>query len=302
MELLVAMTISVVVMAAIYGTFKSQEDAFVIQDQVTAMQQNLRGARYTITRDLQMVGYYTDFDTRTYTTIDWDPTFAGLEAVRPILYGRNNDSGAGVDVKPGTDVLVIVKASNDPADSRLLTGGDAVGSNTLSLNPFDINLDAATFKFGLLVKADLTRAEIFQVQSKAGNAVTFTANLQENYGAGDQVIRADVILYKINEDALHPSLQRRNLGNDLGYQTIAENIDNLQFRYVLNTGAVVDNPAGQEPNIRAVQFFLLARTNNINRGYTNPNTYTMADQAVTPNDGYRRKLLTSLVKTRNVGL
>jgi len=302
-ELLVAMVIGLVVMGAIYGTFKSQGDAFVIQEQLTAMHQNLRGAMYVMTRDIQMAGYMTNFDTSNYTNIDWDPTLAGNEAIRPLIYGRNNDDGSGIDVKPGTDVMVIVKASNAPSDSRQLTASDPVDATTLTLSPFDINLDAATFKFGILVKSDLSRAEVFEVTSKAGNVLTFKNSLQENYGTGDRVYRADVIIYKVNiNDPLHPGLQRENLGNDQGFQIVAENIDNLQLRYILNDGTIIDNPAGQEVNVRAVQVFLLARTDQINRGYTNNNTYTMGDQAPTPNDGYRRKLMTSIIKTRNIGL
>jgi type IV pilus assembly protein PilW len=300
-ELLVAMVISLVVMGAIYGTFKSQQDSFVIQDQVTAMQQNLRSAMYTMSRDIQMAGYITNFDSTTYTTIDWDPSLAGNETIRPLIYGRNNDDGSGVNVKPGTDVIVIVKASNDPADSRQLTGGDTVTATTLALSPFDLNLDAAVYRFGVLVKSDLSRAEVFEISSKATNTLTFTNSLQESYGNGDWVYRADVIIYKIDGNANNPSLLRQNLGNDNGFQIIAENMDNLQLQYVLANGTTVDSPA-QWADVRAVQVCLLARTDHINRGYTNTKTYTMGDQAITPNDGYRRKLLTSLVKTRNVGL
>lgn len=307
-ELLVATVISLVVIGAIYGTFKSQEDSFVIQDQVTAMQQNLRAAMYTMSRDIQMAGFITNFDTTTHTLIDWDPTLAGNEAIRPLIYGRNNDDGSGIDVKPGTDVIVIIKAGNEPTDFRQLTSADAVTNTTLTLNPFQnsvgtpLNLDDTTYKFGVLLKSDLSRAEVFEVQSKAGSTLTFSNNLQESYGTGDWVYRADVVIYKVNEDANHPSLLREDLGNDNGFQVVAENMDNLQIQYVLADGTTVDDPAGQEANVRAVQVCLLARTDHTNRGYTNNNSYTMGDQVITPNDGYRRRLLTSLVKTRNVGL
>jgi type IV pilus assembly protein PilW len=301
LELLVAMVISLVVMGAIYGTFKSQQDSFVIQDQVTAMQQNLRAALYAMNRDIQMAGYITNFDSRTYTTTDWDPTLAGNEVIRPMIYGRNNDDGSGNNVKPGSDVLVVVKASNDPADRRQLTGADTVTNTSLTLNPFDLNLDASTYEFGVLVKSDLSRAEIFEITTKSTNTVNFTNGLQESYGAGDWIYRADVIIYKIDEDANHPSLLRQNLGDDNGFQIIAENMDDLQLRYVLADGTTVDTPV-QWADVRAVQVSLLARTDNINRGYTNTNTYNIGDQAITPNDGYRRKVLSSLIKTRNIGL
>jgi len=86
---------------------------------------------------------------------------------------------------------------------------------------------------------------------------------------------------------------------------VAEDIDNLQVQYVMADGSTVDDPSlttGGWANVRAVQVCLLARTEHINRDYTNTKTYTMGDKTITPGDGYRRKLLTSLVKTRNIGL
>ncbi|MBW1613842.1 MAG: PilW family protein [Deltaproteobacteria bacterium] len=54
--------------------------------------------------------------------------------------------------------------------------------------------------------------------------------------------------------------------------------------------------------MRAVEISLLARTANTNRGYIDPNTYSIGDVNYNPNDAYRRKLLCSIVKTRNIGL
>ena len=303
-ELMVAMAISLVVMGAIFLTFKSQQDSYVVQAQITATQQNLRSAMYMLTRDIQMAGYYTNFDTNTYTTIDWDPTLGGNETTRPLIYGRNNDDGSGNDVKLGTDVIVIIKASNNSNDSRQLTGSDTIGTNTITLSPFDIDLDDSGSRFGLLIKDNLSRAEIFEITSKAGTTVTLTNNLLESYTAGDRIFRADVIIYKVDEDSDNPSLRRANLGNGgATFNVIAENIDNLQFRYLLSDGTWTNNTAGQEPNVRAVEISLLARTANTNRGYTDNNTYWMGGANVGPvGDAYRRKLLCSIVKTRNIGL
>jgi len=55
-ELLVAMTISLVVMAAIYYTYTSQQRTFVVQDQVAAMQQNLRASLHAIKQEIRVAG------------------------------------------------------------------------------------------------------------------------------------------------------------------------------------------------------------------------------------------------------
>src|SRR4030042_4948567 len=108
-ELLVAVALGMVILAGLFRTFKVQHDSYVIQDQVSAMQQNLRTAMYMITRDLQMVGYYTNFD-RNNRTLDWDDDGTN-QAGRPLIFAVNNATGA--DIKAGTDVIVIVKAGSE---------------------------------------------------------------------------------------------------------------------------------------------------------------------------------------------
>ncbi len=303
-ELLIAMAISLVIMGAIFLTFKSQQDSYVIQDQVTATQQNLRSAMYMLTRDIQMAGYYTNFDTDTYT-MDWDDLDGDNEVIRPLIYARNNVAdGGGDNIKDNTDVIVIVKASSE---GRALVAGEAATAGTITLTTRDLDgdgnddLNNTGKKYGLLVKEDLSVAEFFEVDSAAGN-ITPPGGLTQNYDLGDLIFRADVIIYRVDEDAANPALRRRNLGSDNGYRVVAENIDNLQFRYLLSDGTWTNNPAGQEPNVRAVEISLLARTANTNRGYIDPNTYSIGGVNYNPNDAYRRKLLCSIVKTRNIGL
>lgn len=55
-ELLVAMTIGLVVMAGVSMTFRSQQRSYLVQEQVAAMQQNLRAAMYHMEREIRMAG------------------------------------------------------------------------------------------------------------------------------------------------------------------------------------------------------------------------------------------------------
>jgi len=307
-ELMVALAISLVVMGAIFLTFKSQQDSYVIQDQITAMQQNLRSAMYMLTKDIQMAGYYTNFDGNQYT-MDWDDLDGDNEIIRPLIYARNNLNVAGDNIKDNTDVIVIVKASSK---TRPLAGTESATGSNVDASLRDVDTLVAG-KCALLVKENLSRAEFFQVQEDAG-PMNLTISLVENYVEYDLIYRADVIIYYVddeddpgdandNDDPAHPKLRRKNLGSNQGAQVVAENIDNLQFRYLLSDGTWTNNPAGQEPNVRAVEVSLLARTANINRGYTDTNSYNIGDNPnPNPNDNYRRKLLSSKVKTRNIGL
>ena len=55
-EILVALVLSIIVMAAIYSTFHSQQKSYMVQEQVAAMQQNLRAAMFYMEREIRMAG------------------------------------------------------------------------------------------------------------------------------------------------------------------------------------------------------------------------------------------------------
>jgi len=295
-ELLVAMAIATVILTAIFSTFKSQQDSYVVQSQLAMTQQNVRGAMQLISRDIQMAGYYTNFET-SIITMDWDGMGAN-ESMHPIIYARNNISAAGDDIKDNTDLVVIVKASME--DGRQLALGEAASGTTASSTLRDAG-NLTQDKYALLVKNDLSRAEFFRVTNSTG-IINLSKSLLESYSEDDWIFRADIIIYYVDDaDPAHPNLMRRNLGNNEQAQVMAEDIDNLQFRYVLEDGSMTDS-GFNERDVRAVEIYLLARTRNIIRGYTDPNTYNMGSMNVTPIDGYRRKLLKALIKTRNIGL
>jgi len=306
-ELLIAVALGLVILAGLFRTFKVQQDSYIIQDQVSAMQQNLRAAMHFITRDLQMAGYYTNFD-RNNRQLDWNDLDGdsnpanNMETGRPLLFAVNNASTAGI--KANTDVIVIVKAGSE---GRTLTAGEGSSGGAISLSNRDFDGDGTADlnntgkKFGLLVKEDLSFADFFQVDSASGS-INPPAGLTENYTSGDTVYRTDIIIYRVTDDAARPCLVRKNLGDDSGYQVIAENIDNLQFRYLLNDGTWTNDPAGNQARVRAVEVLLVARTAFVQRGYRDTSSITFGTETISVNDSYRRKTLNSLVKTRNVGL
>jgi len=54
--------------------------------------------------------------------------------------------------------------------------------------------------------------------------------------------------------------------------------------------------------IRAVRVWLLARTKTPILKYTDNNTYVVGNRRITPNDNYKRELLVTTIKCRNLGL
>jgi prepilin-type N-terminal cleavage/methylation domain-containing protein len=296
-EILVTIPLALLIIAGIYRTFKIQQDSYLIQDQATVMQQNLRGALYLITRDLLMAGFLSGLDTHPHN-VNWDAK-SGTADKRPIIIGRDNVHIQGDDVKDDTDTIVIVKASDE--GRSLKTGESAIGDQVF-LSSMDVDLNTEGKKFGILVRQDYSIADFFEVKSVAGNKITVSSGLSETYGPEDFIYRADVISYRIDEKN-PPHLLRANTGQYNGYQVVAENIENMQVRYQLSDGMWTDDPSGMEPLIRAVQVLLLGRTEKSQRGYRDTETYTLANSVPSnPNDARRRKILSTIVKTRNLGL
>jgi len=323
-EILVAIAITVVVMGSIFYAFKSQQDSYVVQSQVTTMQQTLRGGMYMLTRDVQMAGYYTSFDPEDYT-MDWDNLDGDTETIRPLLYVQNDVTGV-TGIRNNTDMIVIVKA--DIEKGRELEsddwGKEGYTSITLTSWKDENDIDRAArdldgdgdsdpdIKEGycaVIIQDDLSRAEFFEVTNNS-DTVTISKSLSETYSQGARIHRADVIKYYVDDDPDRPGLRRHNLGNnESGGQLVAENIENLQIRYQLDTGTWVDDPHNPPSytaaNVRAVQIFLVARTDNPIRGWGDTDTYPMwAGATYTPptaDSGYRRKTLCSITEIRNLG-
>jgi prepilin-type N-terminal cleavage/methylation domain-containing protein len=135
-ELIVVMAIAMIVMGSIFMTFKSQNDSYVVQTQVAATLQNARAAMDMLTRDIQMTGFYANFDGAFYT-MDWDNMDwegdASDDTMRALILAKNNNAAGSDDgILDGTDLIVIVKASQDSNDGRALVPGETASGTTAS--------------------------------------------------------------------------------------------------------------------------------------------------------------------------
>ena len=170
-ELLIAIAISLILMAAIFMTFKSQHDSFVVQTEVAVTLQNARAAMNMLTRDIQMAGFYSNFDGFSYTmdwdNVDWEGNTSDDTARSLILAKNNNAAGSNDGIMDGTDLIVIVKASQDANDGRPLVAGEMASGTSASASLRDAG-NLTTGMWVLFVKADLTRAEFVRVTNDAG--------------------------------------------------------------------------------------------------------------------------------------
>ncbi len=127
---------------------------------------------------------------------------------------------------------------------------------------------------------------ITQVQESASHIQHNTMDLSKCYPQGSILMAMELYKYYIDDttDSLHPKLMV--VHSEPTPQVFAENIEDLQFNYSLANGVFTDTPP-IGTIVREVNITLKARTDKKDLQF--------------PGE-YRRRVLTSNVKVRNLGL
>ena len=263
-ELIVAMAMAVIVMGALYSTFKSQQDSYVNQEVVAEMQQNLRAALYMMARDIRIAGY--------------DPSEladAGIVSAGPNSINFTFDINDGIDNDADGTV--------DEIDEPIISDSDVTDANENITYSLDTT-DAANPK--LVRNAGGGDQPVADYIDEVGFAYAF-----DNDG-DDQVDTSGggFIIWAIDSDG------DGNL--DLNLDTNDDGVIDTND----STAGVALAPQVDIDRIRAVKIWLLARTGKVDRSFTNSTTYVVSDQQLQYNDNFRRRLLTTAISCRNMSL
>ena len=141
-ELLIAMTIGLIILAALSSTFLMQRKAYDVQEQIVEMVQTARAAMDMMTREIRMAGY--------------DPTGAGFDGIiynagqlqiRADLDGDGNTDGSNEDI-------IYTHDTTDLQIDRNTGGGN---------QPFAENIQSFTFDY----------------LDSAGSSTTATADIRQ---------------------------------------------------------------------------------------------------------------------------
>jgi type IV pilus assembly protein PilW len=227
-ELLVALTISGILVAGVYRTFVSQQHTYTVQEQIVDMQQNVRLAINRMTRELRMAGF-------------------GRVAS---FFANGGKHGAfqHVVTPVGGNKVTVVGAYQA---ITTLSANATSGSKTIQVN------DASGFNTGLKQYLSINGTESLQIQKITGNQIDFQGGTQlaDDHLAGEPIFLVMAITYSLGVSEGKSALLRDdNLGQ--GPQPVAENIDDLQFAYLDSNG----NPTANPDDIRMIQVTIIART------------------------------------------
>ncbi|MFH0809560.1 MAG: PilW family protein [Pseudomonadota bacterium] len=280
-EMLVAMTIAAVVLAMAAGVYRRQEHSYQLQNEIMERQQNGRIALDAIMHDLRQAGHITCLQTSATIDYDGDGNFENILNAQDSF--GSPPAGGG-----GTDAVTIVYGRLP----HLLASGPPTMEFTSSatqsvvLGSLDLDADGAN-DFGLAapgipampfgVAYDFVHSVAFTITG--GGTTLTTAGPMEDFPSGTYVSPVSAIRYWVDDtntegavdalDPIRPRLVRQNFGCDLGEETVAEGVTNLQIQYGVDTNndgaidAFVDSFApvttATERDVIAVQVWILVR-------------------------------------------
>ena len=259
-ELLVALVVTGILVAAVYRTFTGQQKTYTVQEQVVDMQQNVRAVINRMMREIRMAG------------------FGNVSMVLPVTLGGRTFNNVVNPDNPVAGSLTIVSATG----STTLTGIPA--SNQVTVNSLTDSQGNTLFDLGNRKYVSIGGVESYTITNIAGTTLTLSGTLIYNPPVGTPVFGIRAISYQVGMmDGIPTLLRDENTG--AGGQSLADNIENLQFGYLNDNG----NPTANPPDIRVVRVTLRARTN-------------ISDPEYKSDGGYRKRVIASNVHLKNMGL
>jgi len=210
-ELMIALMMSSVLVAAIYRTFIGQQKTYIVQDQIADMQQNVRISISRMMSEIRMAG------------------FGNGDNVLSLPGGVNGFTQV-ITVTPDGKTITIVggfkQVKRDNGDPILINSvGKDTGKDTLTLNYSTDNFDGEKHHF-----ISIGGMESNTVASRSGSVLTLDLPLRLVPKTGTPIFKIQAITYGLGLSDGKKVLRRdENTGG--GGFSVAENIEDVQFEY-----------------------------------------------------------------------
>ncbi|MBS3919037.1 MAG: prepilin-type N-terminal cleavage/methylation domain-containing protein [Deltaproteobacteria bacterium] len=277
-ELLIALVVSAILVAGIYRVFIHQQRTYRTQEDVADMQQNVRVAINRMIREIRMAGFGGKNE-NTNGNNDIINVFGNVNTFTSIINPANDVTVDGII----HDQITLLAAYDQIAT---LEEDVVAGSNSFKVNfTGNTRFDQPWRKY-----VCINGRNSYAIIPAGGDTLTLEGGgtLNENHSAGEPVFLVRAIRYGLRMDNGTSVLFRDLYPATGGSQrvTVAENIEALQFRYVLADSSEVDTP-GDPRQVRGVRVTLTARTQ-------------MSDPELKTGGGFRRRTLVTYIDLRNL--
>jgi prepilin-type N-terminal cleavage/methylation domain-containing protein len=273
-ELLVALVISGILVAAIYRAFIGQQKTYTVQEQVVDMQQNVRAGINRMMREIRMAG------------------FGKVPMVLPVTIGGKSYTDVVNPDYPVAGSVTILSGIcfyyiNGSGEKEIVSTTEVPVSNQIKVNSLTDSQGNTLFDLGNRNYVSIGGVESYTITNIAGTTLTLAipgGKLTYNHRVGTPVFGIRAVSYQVGMVDGKPTLLRDE-NSGLGGQPQVDNIENLQFGYLDANGNPTANPA----DIRIVRVTLRARTND-------------SDPEYKSDGGYRKRVIASNIHLRNMGL
>jgi prepilin-type N-terminal cleavage/methylation domain-containing protein len=300
LELLIAMAITIFVMAAGYSFFNNTFNFSLVHSRKTEMQRETRTAIDILSREVRNAGF---------GILDpfGDGNLAAMGALSRSITPANNvdpdPSGVvgqldRITVWGGYEQVGTLTCAVPPCIDPVAAQGDVtvfmipLAGTTPDISGKTVTIDG----FHTAVVTAVVAGPIAGVYT-----LTLSAGLDRNYSSAASVVLLQQVAYQVDTTGAEPFLSRSVNGG--AGQLIASGIEDLQFAYVMQNGTIVDNPAGAATDIRAVRISMLARQRDPSATAEISTRPAVEDHAAAASaDRYHRRLITRVVEVRNHGL
>ncbi len=224
-EVLVALILSSVVTAAAFKAYVNQHKSYLIQDDVTNIQQSARACLDQLSRQVRMAGYQLP---------------NGLASI--IASNTDPDTITVTYHQVGCDTYLSTAMASTTADFTCGTSVDCFGVG----------------QWAYIWEADSAKGEWVQISNVQSGPKTMqhtSTVLSRKYGANSNIMSITQLKFYINRaDTTHPRLMMSPMNGTP--QIYADDIVDLQFTYRLKNGTVVDVP----PNYQDILEILISVT------------------------------------------
>jgi type IV pilus assembly protein PilW len=298
-ELMVAMTLSLILMAGVVSVVVNTSRSHGELSKTSRQLENGRYALQVLREDIRHAGFYGEFHELTAPTVAPAPCDVGLadleDGMSLPVQGFLGGAGAPLTCLPGyvagTDVLVIRRASTSVTALAALSPNDVYLQSRSDMYVLNTGANAGLFA---LTQRDGTPAEIRRYVVH----IYYVRGCSDCAGGGDGI----------------PTLSRVELsnGNLNTVVPLAEGIENLQLRYGVDvpggngapsTDPVRANAVGSWFDAVTVEINLLARSVEPSAGYTDTKTYDLSGGdgvvTVTPGGNFKRHAFNAVVRVVN---
>lgn len=328
-ELMVAVAISLMLLAGVIAIFASSRASYETTDRLSRIQENGRFALDQIVTDTRAAGFVGCARVPTYvssaldnaTDINWnflDSPVRGYQFVSSGSYSPALPTTHVPDAADNSDVLVVRRPKRDARPLRLLTDLSGPEDDLTVANVSNSGLQADDI--ALLYSCEAQA--YFQVRSFSGGTITHaaggggtrtpgnaTGSVSYTFRRNAEVIPVETVTYYVRASSGGPpgstSLWRRIGANTP--EELVEGVEQMQLRFGVDTNndSLVDeyrtaDAVADWGAVYSVEIALLIRSETGYGSERDTQTYQLADVVVAaPNDTLIREVFSATVGIRN---